>query len=184
MQRSFRTGNTPPKGFTLIELMVGLTLIGILLSWGVPSFIGLYHRNLLAAHAERLTGDLHHARSEAIKRNLPVVICRSSDFSGCTSDSNSRSDWSIGWISFVNADRDKVRDDDEEILRVGESLPPQLSLHFNRWWRLTFQPDGRVGNGTFTLCDPGRNQHKLTVYLSGRIRKSAQRKASSGCPGT
>lgn len=184
MQWNLRTSRVRPAGITLIELMVGLALIGILLSWSVPNFIDLYHRNLLAVHSERLTGDLHHARSEAIKRNLPVVVCRSSDSASCAEDPNPRSDWSIGWISFVNADRDKVRDDGENILRVGAPVSSRLSLRFNRWWRLTFQPDGRVSNGTFTLCDPERNRHDITVYLSGRIRVSAQRNSGSGCPGT
>ena len=183
MQTNPRGCGPQSAGVTLIEVMVGLTLVGILLSWGVPSFIGLYHRNLLAVHSDRVKGDLQHARSEAIKRNLPIVICRSSDARHCATDSSSESDWSIGRISFVDADRDRTRDDDEELLRVGNPVPPQLSLRFNQWWRLTFQPDGRAGNGTFTLCDPERNRHRITVYLSGRIRFSSDRNAGSACPG-
>jgi len=182
MPTRYRADGRLPHGVTLIELMVGLTLVGILLSWGVPSFIGLYQRNLLAAQTERLASDLYHARSEAIKRNLPVVICRSIDTANCTPSSQSVADWGIGWISFVNRDNDKIRDPGEELLRVGTSVPERVSLRFNRWWRLTFRPNGRAGNGTFTLCDPDRNQYKITIYLSGRTRISKQREAVEGCP--
>lgn len=169
-------------GFTLIELMIGLALIGILLSWGVPSFVNLYQRTLLASQTGRLASDLFHARSEAIKRNLPVVICRSEDASSCASDGSSRSDWSVGWITFANKDDDKVRDPDEDVIRIGAPVPRKLSLHFNHWWRLTFRPSGRAGNGTFTLCDAEKNQQKIVVFLSGRTRISRQRDASKGCP--
>ena len=172
----------PLHGFTLVELMIGLTLIGILLTWGVPSFVNLYQRTQLAAQTGRLASDLYHARSEAIKRNLPVVICRSENSSSCAQGGSSHSDWGIGWITFVNKDDDKVRDPDEDVIRIGASVPKTVSLHFNRWWRLTFQPSGRAGNGTFTLCDPEQNQRKIVVFLSGRTRISRQRNASKGCP--
>lgn len=182
MQTRYRTSGSPYQGITLIELMVGLALVGILLSWGAPDLIGLYQRNLLSAQTERLVSDLYHARSEAIKRNLPVVVCRSDDAANCTPSSHSLSDWGIGWISFVNRDDDKFRDEGEELLRVGTSVPKRVSLQFNHWWRLTFRPNGRAGNGTFTLCDPDRNQNKITVYMSGRTRISRRREAEFGCP--
>ena len=182
MLTRYRADARLPHGVTLIELMVGLTLVGILLSWVVPSFIGLYQGNLLAAQTERLVSDLYHARSEAIKRNLPVVICRSDDTINCTPSARSEADWGIGWISFVNRDNDKFRDAGEQLLRVGTAVPEPVSLQFNHWWRLTFRPNGRAGNGTFTLCDPDRNQYKITVYMSGRTRISKQREAAEGCP--
>lgn len=171
-----------PYGYTLIELMLGLSLLGILLSWGVPNFVGLYQRNLLGGQTERLASDLYLARSEAIKRNTPVVICRSDDASNCTPSSSSRADWGIGWIAYVNDDHDKDRDPDEELLRARGALPGQISLQFNRWWRLTFRPNGRVGNGTFTLCDPDRNEHRITVFLSGRTRIDKRPMGNSRCP--
>ena len=149
---------------------------------GVPGFVDLYRRNLLSAQTERLLSDLHHARSEAIKRNRPVVVCRSEDGTTCAPTRRSLSDWGSGWISYVNLDDNKSRDAGEVLLRVGSAMPAHLSLRFNHWWRLTFKPNGRAGNGTFTLCDPDLNQHKITVYLSGRTRISRRREAPEGCP--
>jgi type IV fimbrial biogenesis protein FimT len=169
-------------GYTLIELMLGLALLGILLTWGVPNFVDLYQRNLIATQTQRLMGDLFHARSEAIKRNKPVVICRSQDASHCTPSSTSQADWSMGWITFVNEDEDKNRDPDEPVLRRGGTVPGPLSVQFNHWWRMTFRPNGGAGNGTFTLCDQAGNEYRITVYHSGRTRVSKSKADSSTCP--
>ena len=158
------------RGITLIEFLVTLALIGILISWGIPDFITLYQKNTLTSEVNKLLAHLMHTRSEAMKRNLPVVICRSLDGSSCLRSASARADWSVGWMVYANADDDKVRDSTEPIVRVGNKLPSNISLHFNGWWRLTFKPTGRTSNGTFTFCDPQANGRRLIVYRSGRFR--------------
>lgn len=157
-------------GVTLVELLVTIALMAIVLSWGTPSFISLYQRNTLITEANRFVTDLMRARSEAIKRNRPTVMCRSEDGSSCLSSFRARAEWSIGWIIFENTNRDKIRNSAEPLIRVGEKLAPPLTLYFNRWWRLSFQPTGRASNGTFTLCGPSGDSRTITVYRSGRFR--------------
>ena len=156
--------------YTLTELMISLALTGILLSWGVPNFVGIFQRNLLTTQTDLLMNHLFHARAEAITRNLPVVICRSANARDCSRSSSSKANWGIGWLVFVNADNDKTRDPDEPILRVGDAVPAPVSVHFNQWWRITFRPNGGAGNGSFTLCDGLGNNRRITVYRSGRTR--------------
>lgn len=164
---------SPARGtcaYTLTELMISLALVGILLSWGVPNFIGLFQRSLLTTQTDILTNHLFHARAEAITRNLPVVICRSANARNCSHSSSSKANWGIGWFIFVNTDNDKIRDPDEPILRVGDAVPAPISVRFNQWWRITFRPNGGAGNGSFTLCDGQGNNRRITVYRSGRTR--------------
>ena len=160
------------RGITLIEFLITLALIAILLSWGIPDFIALYQKNNLTSEVNTLLTHLMHTRSEAMKRNLPVVICRSEDGSSCLRSGSSRTDWSVGWLIYANADDDKHRDPLEPIIRVRRKLPSNVSLHFNSWWRLTFKPTGRTGNGTFTFCDQQANSRRIIVYRSGRFRVS------------
>ena len=170
------------SAYTLTELMIGLALVGILLSWGVPNFVGVFQRNLLSTQTDLLVHHLFYARTEAITRNLPVVVCRSENARNCTPSSSSKADWSMGWLVFVNTDNDKTRDPDEPILRVGNAVPAPISVHFNQWWRIKFRPNGGAGNGSFTLCDGLGNNRRITVYRSGRTRVTKINTDEEFCP--
>ena len=61
-------------GFTLIELMVTLTVIVILLLIAVPSFEAFRQRSATRGAGEQVLGLWNQARFEAAKRNLPVEV--------------------------------------------------------------------------------------------------------------
>jgi len=61
-------------GFTLMELMVAVAIIGILAALAAPSFNKMLDRNRLKGAAEGLFNDLQLARTEAIKRNQDVDV--------------------------------------------------------------------------------------------------------------
>ncbi len=88
------------SGFTLIELMITLAIVGILLTLGVPSLKTFMQGNQLIASSNELLSALHVARSEAIKLNSRVSICESSDGTSCSNTGS----WKNGWIVFVDFD--------------------------------------------------------------------------------
>ncbi len=85
-------------GFTLIELMITLIIVGILLVVGLPSLKGFMQGNQLIAATNELVSALHIARSEAIKLNSRVSICESSNGKDCAVTGK----WKNGWIVFVD----------------------------------------------------------------------------------
>lgn len=116
------------RGFTLIELMVTLVVLGIIVSIAMPAFSGLMNSNRLVAQSNELVGGIQLARGEAIRRNARVSFCGSTDGANCVADASAWTHWLV------------VLDSDSSILQVGQiRLPAQVS---SATPRITFQPDG------------------------------------------
>ena len=61
-------------GFTLIELMMVVTIAAVLLGIGIPSYNVMRNNNCLVTNTNRLVATLQYARSEAAKRNADVSV--------------------------------------------------------------------------------------------------------------
>lgn len=181
------------SGFTLIELMITLFIVGILLTVGVPSLRSFMQSNQLVASTNELISALHVARSEAIKLNSRVSICSSSNGTSC-SGSNS---WRNGWIVFVDADGDLAGTGavctaigTDCLLRVHDGFNDNLlqvaGLDSNAAAITSFTFTGRglpravngsSQSGVFSVCslDGGGatiNSRAVVLSLSGRVRVS------------
>jgi type IV fimbrial biogenesis protein FimT len=64
----------PSKGFTLIEMMVSIAIIGILAAAAVPAFAGYVANAQLREAANVVLANALWARSEAIKRNATATL--------------------------------------------------------------------------------------------------------------
>ncbi|AXQ28962.1 prepilin-type N-terminal cleavage/methylation domain-containing protein [Solimonas sp. K1W22B-7] len=60
------------RGFTVVELMVALTIAGMLMMLGMPAFVSLLNNSQVRAAAEGVQTGLQLARAEAVKRNTAV----------------------------------------------------------------------------------------------------------------
>ena len=70
-------------GFTLVELMITVAVMAILAAIATPAMQGLLNGNRLNGAAGELTAAMQLARSEAVRRNVRVRVCGSSDGSTC-----------------------------------------------------------------------------------------------------
>ncbi|GAA68822.1 prepilin-type N-terminal cleavage/methylation domain-containing protein [Pseudoalteromonas sp. NZS127_1] len=61
-------------GFTLLEVLITMTIIGILTAVATPSFITFIKRDRLVTNSNQLHSVFKFARSEAIKRDQSVSI--------------------------------------------------------------------------------------------------------------
>lgn len=96
------------KGFTIVELMVVLAIIGIISSIAIPSYQSMIFKNRVTAALSSLHGALLVTRTEALKRGVPVTICRSETAntaptcSATNSLANVNTGWADGWLIFVD----------------------------------------------------------------------------------
>jgi type IV fimbrial biogenesis protein FimT len=67
------------RGVTLIELMIGLVIIGFLLMMGVPAFTTFLQNQKIRAAAESVLNGLQLARTEALTRNGQVELVLTND---------------------------------------------------------------------------------------------------------
>jgi len=93
------------RGFTMMELLVAVSIAAVLFAIGVPMFRDAALGSRLSAAANNLLASVQLARSEAIKRNVNVTLCASSDGESCAGAGG----WEQGWITIVDpADPDTV----------------------------------------------------------------------------
>lgn len=62
------------RGFTLIETLIIVVIIGILSAIAAPSFLGMLNRNKVNAALVQVQGALREAQREAIRRNKSCTV--------------------------------------------------------------------------------------------------------------
>lgn len=139
--------------FTLLELMVGVAIAGILAALAAPSFSNLVANQRSKAVATDLYVALSKARSEAIKRNTSVTL-----------SPKTANVWKDGWEIIDPSDANKKIEDHAAITGGTITVPDGVTS-------VTYRSSGRVqGNTTptFDITVSGTDSHVcVTVNLSG-----------------
>lgn len=85
------------RGFTLIELIITLTIIGIMVALAAPGMQSFSSSNRLTTQVNDLLADISLARSEAIKRNVASGVCvTAANGTSCVAAGN----WANGWLAY------------------------------------------------------------------------------------
>jgi len=72
------------RGFNIIEVLISLTVLGVLMALGAPAFSEWLQNQQVRAAAEAILNGMQVARSEAIGRNLAVQLVLMPDLTGWT----------------------------------------------------------------------------------------------------
>lgn len=161
------------SGFTLLELMVAIAIAGVLMAIAIPSFREMIRNNRLTTYANEFVTSLNIARSEAVKRGVPVTVRKIA--AAGTSTHWGTSGWNVFVDNGAGANTGNgVLDAGEEILRTYPAFKPSFSLIGNGTVlrdRITYQADGTINNtpGSFALCDNSDGNNAAEAYTSRLI---------------
>ncbi len=177
-------GKKSQAGVTLIELACVTAIISILAGLAGPSMYQWRQRAAADGLISALTTDIALARISAVSRGKTAVLCPSPDAVSC----DTQADWSDGWIVFLDANRDKVREADEELLSVAHARRiPTLgfaSTAGRRTIRLFPSGMGYGSNLTVTACLAGNTHARLVMNNAGRVRVERPKGAAPCSAGT
>lgn len=133
-------------GFTLVELMIVVVLLGIFASLAVPSFTAMIERNRLQSQADELKAFLLYARGEAVSRKASITVNVADNV------------WSVR------------KSDNSELRRL--KYNPDLANIQASADTLTFRSNGSTTAANFTVChgDDTSTGMYLEVQASGAVK--------------
>ena len=94
------------QGFTLIELMITITLIGIMAAIAMPSMSNFIANQRLVGRIDRVATTFRFARTEAVRRNAPVLICGGVKLKSDAKPDNGCDKGGRSLLAFVDSNKD------------------------------------------------------------------------------
>ena len=174
--------------FTITELLIVILILAIISAMAYPSFIQLINSSRVNTAVSLLHVALIHARSESIKRNSKVIICRSENADSLApscANGIAPTGWGTGWIVYADIDGNSKFDADDELIRIQSVLFPTVESgsilsnpHRNA---IAFRATGQTFGAflQFSINQPlRRNDVGINRYIciasGGRARVDAQ----------
>ena len=157
------------RGFTVVEFVIAMLILGVVAGFGIPAFNEMSRSNQMTNTANDTLLALQLARSEAHTRSRTVTACASSDGQTCGNN------WADGWLVFVDGSLGGSTDDfdQDDVLRISEKS--NVVTTEGGPTAVSFMATGEVvqGNGTIRLERPGceaGDAREIRVPRGGRAR--------------
>ena len=137
------------RGFTLIELMIGLAIFGLLTMLAMPEFSKLMANLQIRTASEALLNGLQTARSEAVKRNGNVQLIL-----------GTQTGYSVAIVSTGEVIRNRSANEGSRTATITVTPPGATMVTFNSLGLPASNPDGSapiaqldVGSAALTPAD-------------------------------
>lgn len=188
----------PARGFSLLELMVTVSVFGLLIAAALPTFTTWVSNSRVRSVTENLQNGLRLAQTEAIRRNRTVVFALTNDPPGIDAEAVENGK---GWAVFSVG---LLADEDLEFIQGGElgsvandvTVTGPAALCFGLSGRLVDPTDATgvegedcgLGGATFVVQREGADRNlNAIVSVAGQIRlcdpaQTLSDTAPEGCP--
>lgn len=154
-----------PSGFTLLEVITTLLILGIVCCYGLSFLPSLLNKNQMEVVADEIKQAIHIAKIEALI-NARTVILKPLTEEG---------DWSSGMALCVEDPSHHVKNDTmllrEWHWRKGVIRVTWQGFESKQWLRVSPSLAERAVNGQFIVRDNARRQIKLIINRLGRVRQ-------------
>lgn len=147
------------NGFTLIEILIVITILGIVLSIAYPLYNDSLVNNRLLLESRQTIGLFSFARAEAMRRGESISICASNDKSNACSTSQNINQ---GIIVFQNKDNQIIKVSDKWISNDNGSMSTSI---------ITFNGAGSATTkGNILVCNAQYNSFTIEITNIGKIQ--------------
>ena len=119
---------TTQQGFTLYELMITVSIVGVILAVGVPNMIAYSQNSRMTSTANDLHAAFHLARSEASRAKTFITVCASAESMSTSPPPTCTGNWDEGYIVFLDLDGNVQTGVGESILFRQAALPEGVIL--------------------------------------------------------
>jgi type IV fimbrial biogenesis protein FimT len=160
------------RGFTLVELMVAISVLGVLTALAVPSFTNMTNRNRLASQSNELLSAIQYARMEAIRSSGRVTFC-----GAATADADGEADCADGRQPYwVVIGRSGGAEQQLRVFAVKDPMMVSTDVE-----KVSFTADGLARDpttkalvtGAITVCmattNPAQNKRVLNISTGSRV---------------